>query len=70
MGRIGLFGGAFDPPHLGHLLLAAETLALDEVWFALAVDPPYKQGERMTPVAHRLGMLIFSVFFGFVRRAT
>lgn len=43
--RIGLFGGRFDPPHLGHLLLAEQArdaLALDEVWFLPAGDPPHK----------------------------
>ena len=43
--RIGLFGGRFDPPHLGHLLLAEqarEALVLDRVWFLPAGDPPHK----------------------------
>ena len=34
--RIGILGGAFNPPHLGHLLLAEQVgkeLELDEVWF-------------------------------------
>jgi len=43
--RIGLLGGRFDPPHLGHLLLAEqarEQLALDEVHFVPAGAPPHK----------------------------
>lgn len=43
--RLGLFGGRFDPPHLGHLLAAEqarEALALDEVRFLPAGDPPHK----------------------------
>lgn len=43
--RLGLFGGRFDPPHLGHLLAAQgalEALALDELWFVPAKTPPHK----------------------------
>lgn len=57
--RIGIFGGAFDPIHLGHLILAEEAcakLALDCVYFVPTGDPPHKQDRRLTPVAHRLQM--------------
>ncbi len=60
MGRIGLFGGTFDPPHLGHLILAsvtADALALDAVWFVPAGEPPHKQRRAITPIAHRLEMV-------------
>jgi nicotinate-nucleotide adenylyltransferase len=43
--RLGLFGGRFDPPHLGHLLAAEqsrEALSLDAVWFIPAPSPPHK----------------------------
>ncbi|MEX2502015.1 MAG: nicotinate (nicotinamide) nucleotide adenylyltransferase [Trueperaceae bacterium] len=43
--RVGLFGGRFDPPHLGHLLLAEqarEAAGLDRVAFVPAADPPHK----------------------------
>lgn len=43
--RLALYGGRFDPPHLGHLLLAErarEALALDEVRFVPAKAPPHK----------------------------
>jgi nicotinate-nucleotide adenylyltransferase len=56
--RIGVFGGTFDPPHLGHLALAEwarEALPLDRVLFVPAGAPPHKRGAR-TPVAHRLAM--------------
>ena len=45
MRRVGLIGGTFDPIHNGHVLLALftrETLALDEVVFIPAADPPHK----------------------------
>jgi nicotinate-nucleotide adenylyltransferase len=56
--RLGLFGGTFDPIHLGHLILAEqcrEACRLDRVWFVVAGAPPHKRGER-TPVAHRIEM--------------
>src|SRR5262249_55063972 len=56
--RLGLFGGTFDPIHLGHLILAEqcrEACALDRVWFVVAGAPPHKQGER-TAALHRLEM--------------
>ena len=56
--RLGLFGGTFDPIHLGHLILAEqcrEACGLDRVWFVVAGAPPHKRGDR-TPVAHRLEM--------------
>lgn len=43
--RLGLFGGRFDPPHNGHLLLAEQArdeLTLDEVWFLPSARPPHK----------------------------
>lgn len=45
MRRIGILGGAFDPPHIGHLIIANEvriSLKLDEVWFIPSNVPPHK----------------------------
>jgi nicotinate-nucleotide adenylyltransferase len=56
--RLGLFGGTFDPIHLGHLILAEacrEACELDRVWFVVTAIPPHKRGER-TSVEHRLEM--------------
>lgn len=60
MQRIGILGGTFDPPHLGHLILAehaADALGLAKLLFVPAADPPHKQHETKTPVHHRLRML-------------
>jgi nicotinate-nucleotide adenylyltransferase len=60
MQRIGILGGTFDPPHIGHLILAEYTfegLGLERMLFVPAADPPHKQGQTRTPVQHRLAML-------------
>jgi nicotinate-nucleotide adenylyltransferase len=57
--RIGVLGGSFDPPHIGHLwlaTLAADELALDRVLFVPAAQPPHKRRRRMTGAANRLLM--------------
>jgi nicotinate-nucleotide adenylyltransferase len=64
MRRIGLFGGTFDPPHLGHLALAEharDRLGLDEVRFIPAGQPPHKRGEGIAPAAARLAMTRLAV---------
>ena len=57
--RIGILGGTFDPPHVGHLwlaTLAADALDLDRVLFMPASQPPHKRGRRMSSAADRLLM--------------
>ncbi|GAB2554668.1 nicotinate-nucleotide adenylyltransferase [Gracilibacillus alcaliphilus] len=51
MKRIGLFGGTFDPPHYGHLLMAEQVyqqLELDEIWFIPSYQPPHKANAKTT----------------------
>jgi nicotinate-nucleotide adenylyltransferase len=58
--RLGVFGGTFDPPHLGHLILAAEAadqLALDRVLWVLTPNSPFKQGTGISPLEVRLELL-------------
>lgn len=58
--RLGLFGGTFDPPHLGHLIVAAhvcDELALDQILFMPAMTPPHKQDRDVSPGAVRLAMV-------------
>jgi nicotinate-nucleotide adenylyltransferase len=58
--RIGIFGGTFDPPHHGHLILAAEALdqlRLDKILWTLTGDPPHKPDAPITPLPGRLAML-------------
>jgi len=58
--RLGVFGGTFDPPHLGHLLLAEcarEALALDRVVFVPARVPPHKAARGVSPADVRVRLL-------------
>ena len=60
MKRLGVFGGTFDPPHLGHLHAAEvvrEALQLDRVLFIPAATPPHKVFPVVTDAEHRLAML-------------
>src|SRR3970282_733857 len=62
--RLGIFGGTFDPPHLGHLILAAEAqaqLGLEKVLFVLTADPPHKRGKAIAPLEDRLAMLAAAI---------
>jgi nicotinate-nucleotide adenylyltransferase len=55
--QIGVLGGSFNPPHLGHLIVASEAmwlLGLDQVLFVPAADPPHKPIAGGVPAAERL----------------
>lgn len=63
-GRIGLFGGSFNPPHVAHLAVAeaaCEQAGLDRVLWVPAATSPFKQGEAMPSAAHRLAMTRLAV---------
>lgn len=58
--RLGLFGGTFDPPHVGHLLVAVdayESLELDRLVFVPAATQPFKVGLVTADARHRLEMV-------------
>ena len=60
MQRLGLFGGSFDPVHLGHLLVvqaAREELALTRLYFIPAAQSPFKPERTPTPAQERLRLL-------------
>lgn len=61
---IGIYGGTFDPIHLGHLNLALEILEihhLDEIWFCPTNVNPHKQQTKSVPIHHRLEMVKLAI---------
>ncbi|MBI9046224.1 MAG: nicotinate (nicotinamide) nucleotide adenylyltransferase [Anaerolineaceae bacterium] len=62
--RIGVFGGTFDPPHFGHLILAAEAKAqmeLDLVLWMLTPDPPHKRNREISPASFRKELVLAAI---------
>jgi len=58
--RIGIFGGTFDPPHIGHQILAAEAAAqlqLDRVLWVVTPNPPHKLGRKISDDRLRLRLV-------------
>ncbi len=58
--RLGIFGGTFDPPHVGHLILADEAryqLNLDRILWVLTPFPPHKTSQKITDVDQRRVLL-------------
>jgi nicotinate-nucleotide adenylyltransferase len=59
--RLGIFGGTFDPPHVGHLLAASdasEVLELDRLLFVPAGSPPFKAASVEAAPEQRLEMVV------------
>jgi len=62
--RIGIFGGTFNPIHLGHLRSAEEVreaFALDRIYFVPAAQPPHKKTNALADANHRLKMVELAV---------
>ncbi|MEO5583825.1 MAG: nicotinate (nicotinamide) nucleotide adenylyltransferase [Flavobacteriales bacterium] len=62
--KIGCLFGSFDPPHLGHVLLAKymrEHQGLDQVWLVVTPQNPFKQDRKLSPESHRLAMTHLAV---------
>ncbi|MBU9713377.1 nicotinate-nucleotide adenylyltransferase [Evansella tamaricis] len=60
MKRVGILGGTFDPPHIGHLLMAEEVriqMSMDEIWWMPNRIPPHKEKESDTTVVDRMAMI-------------
>ncbi len=62
--KIGIMGGTFDPPHMGHLAMAEQVrtaMALDEIWFLPTGGITYKKRENHSSPTHRLAMTRLAV---------
>ena len=62
--KIGVFGGTFDPIHIGHLLIAEEArvlIGLDQVLFIPAGQPWFKASRNVTDASHRMAMVKMAI---------
>jgi nicotinate-nucleotide adenylyltransferase len=62
--RLGLLGGTFNPPHIGHLVVATQALValeLDQVLFVPVFEPPHKSIETDPGLEHRVAMCRLAV---------
>ena len=56
---VGLFGGSFNPPHAGHVLvaeIALRRLELDQLWWMVTPGNPLKNGHELKPLAERIAL--------------
>lgn len=62
--KIGILGGTFDPPHIGHLIIANEVLSaynLDEIWFMPNQEPPHKNKSNAIRDIDRVKLLELAI---------
>jgi len=62
--RVGIFGGTFNPIHVGHLRSAEEVREaqqLDRILFVPSATPPHKQTDGLVTAAHRLAMVKLAI---------
>ncbi len=62
--RIGLFGGSFNPVHLGHLIVASDAMeahSLDRVFWIPCRAPPHKAAADLAPAEHRAEMIRLAI---------
>ncbi len=62
--RIGIFGGTFDPPHVGHLILAEECrtqMQLDLLLWAVTDNPPHKRYAHVSPIEQRVDLVQMAI---------
>lgn len=58
--KVGILGGTFNPPHLGHLIIADQVknqLGLEKVLFMPSAKPPHKNNKKTIDAAHRVAMI-------------
>jgi len=71
--EIGLFFGSFNPIHIGHLILAnyiIEFTSINELWFVVSPQNPFKKNHSLLPEIHRLAIVERSIENDFRFRAS
>ncbi|WP_423189684.1 nicotinate-nucleotide adenylyltransferase [Alkalibacterium sp. f15] len=62
--KVGILGGTFNPPHLGHLIIAEQVknqLGLEKVMFLPSANPPHKKEKKTIDAKHRIAMIHESI---------
>lgn len=62
--KVGILGGSFNPPHLGHLIIADQVrnqLGLEKILFLPSANPPHKKAKKTIDARHRLAMVRESI---------
>lgn len=62
--KVGILGGAFDPPHMGHLILAQaclESADLEEIWWLPSAHSPHKPANLISSWEHRVSMVKLAI---------
>ena len=65
MKKVGLFFGSFNPIHVGHLVIAnhiAQSEFVDEVWFVVSPQNPFKEKKSLLADIHRLALVNEAIF--------
>lgn len=58
--KVGILGGTFNPPHIGHLMIADQVrdqLDLEKIWFLPSANPPHAKGKTTIEAEHRVEMV-------------
>ncbi len=58
--QVGIMGGTFNPPHIGHLVMAEQVrsqLGLDKILFMPDANPPHVDEKKTLPAKHRVAMV-------------
>lgn len=62
--RVGILGGTFSPPHIGHLIIADQVchqLGLEKIYFMPSANPPHQDEKKAIDVKHRLQMVELAI---------
>ncbi|WP_027107674.1 nicotinate-nucleotide adenylyltransferase [Lacticigenium naphthae] len=62
--KIGIFGGSFNPPHIGHLIIADQVqnqLGLEKILFIPTANPPHVSKKETISAEHRIEMITLSI---------